>query len=104
MELTQVEALADLISAETKKQKDKAVKQIKGELSNRYNIWRQSLITMRARIEAHLDFMDETDVQDHNESLDVSKEIKREFLVLKYKNDEFVRTESLILLYKSLIL
>ena len=76
MELTQVEALADLISAETKKQKDQAVKQIKGELSNRYNIWRQSLITMRARIEANLDFVDETDVQDHNESLDVSKEIK----------------------------
>ena len=76
MKLTQVEALGDLISAETKKQKDQAITQIKGELSDRYNRWRKVLITIRAKIEAHLDFVEETDVEDNLESLNISKEIK----------------------------
>ena len=76
MELTQVEALGDLIVAETKKQKDQAVKQIKGELSDRYNRWRKGLIIMRAKIEAHLDFVDEADVEANLDSLNISKEIR----------------------------
>ncbi|QTP62617.1 tRNA uridine-5-carboxymethylaminomethyl(34) synthesis GTPase MnmE [Wolbachia endosymbiont of Ceratosolen solmsi] len=55
-DLTQIEGIADLIDAETKMQAKQAIKQISGELERLYSNWRQRLITIQSKIEAHIDF------------------------------------------------
>lgn len=62
MDLTEVEGLADLISAETEVQRQQAFRQMKGDLGRLYEGWRKRLIHMRAMIEADFDFADEEDV------------------------------------------
>lgn len=64
MDLTSVEGLADLISAETDSQRRQALRQGEGRLAGIYDGWRQRLIQARAMIEAELDFADEDDVPD----------------------------------------
>lgn len=62
LDLTAVEGLADLVAAETDVQLRQAVGQAGGELARRAERWRQTLIALRAEIEARLDFADEGDV------------------------------------------
>jgi tRNA modification GTPase len=62
LDLTETEALADLISAETEAQRRLAVLNAEGAQSKLYAGWRQRLIHARAMIEAELDFADESDV------------------------------------------
>ncbi len=62
MDLTSVEGLADLISAETESQRRQALRQGEGRLGSIYGGWRNRLIAARAMIEAELDFSDEDDV------------------------------------------
>ncbi len=62
LDLTETEALADLISAETEAQRRLAVLNADGAQSKLYSAWRQRLIHARAMIEAELDFADESDV------------------------------------------
>ncbi len=62
LDLTETEALADLISAETEAQRRLAVLNADGAQSTLYSAWRQRLIHARAMIEAELDFADESDV------------------------------------------
>lgn len=62
MDLTQVEGLADLISAETEAQRRQALRQADGALGQLYDAWRERLIRARALLEAELDFPDEEDV------------------------------------------
>lgn len=62
MDLTEVEGLGDLISAETENQRKQAVRQMGGALGRLYEDWRKRLIQMRAMIEADFDFADEEDV------------------------------------------
>lgn len=68
MDLTEVEGLADLIAAETEIQLRQAVGQAigvgGGALAKRAEAWRESLIILRAEMEARLDFSDEGDVAD----------------------------------------
>ncbi len=59
MDLLEVEALADLIHAQTDFQRKQALSQLKGEPSKIYNAWREKLIQSLAWYEAHLDFSDE---------------------------------------------
>ncbi|MEL7165669.1 MAG: tRNA uridine-5-carboxymethylaminomethyl(34) synthesis GTPase MnmE, partial [Pseudomonadota bacterium] len=59
MDLTQVEALGDLISAETEAQRIQAMRGYEGELSDRIAGWRADLIRAAALIEATIDFADE---------------------------------------------
>lgn len=61
-DLTETEALADLISAETEAQRRMAVLNADGAQSKLYSAWRQRLTHARAMIEAELDFADESDV------------------------------------------
>lgn len=61
-DLTETEALADLISAETEAQRRLAVLNADGAQSKLYTSWRQRFIHARAMIEAELDFADESDV------------------------------------------
>ena len=41
MGLTEVEALSDLIAAETREQRKQSLRQLSGELSNKYEAWRK---------------------------------------------------------------
>ena len=59
LDLTQAEAIADLVDAETEAQRRQALGQLEGELSARYEVWRKRLIQALARLEAAVDFPDE---------------------------------------------
>lgn len=59
LDLTQAEALADLIDAETDAQRKQALGQYEGALSDLYEGWRTRLIKACALSEAILDFPDE---------------------------------------------
>jgi tRNA modification GTPase len=59
VDLTEAEAIADLIDAETKWQKTQALSQMEGGLSDLYEGWRERLIESQAYIEADIDFSDE---------------------------------------------
>ena len=63
MDLTEAEAVADLIDAETKLQKEQALIQMGGALSDLYNDWATRLTKALAYIETIIDFPDE-DVPD----------------------------------------
>jgi tRNA modification GTPase len=59
MDLTQAEALADLVTAETTAQLKQANRQASGGLGKQAEAWRASLIRASAMLEAALDFPDE---------------------------------------------
>lgn len=62
LDLTQVEGLADLLEAETEVQRRQALAQASGALRRAAAGWAEQLTSLRARIEAQLDFADEGDV------------------------------------------
>tara|TARA_B100000686_G_scaffold339008_1_gene412374 strand:- start:34 stop:1374 length:1341 start_codon:yes stop_codon:yes gene_type:complete len=64
MDLTKVEALADLVEADTDMQRRQALRQFKGGLIKRLDVWREQLIKVLAYIEAWIDFPDEDLPQD----------------------------------------
>jgi tRNA modification GTPase len=59
LDLTEAEAVADLIHAETALQRDQALAQLGGSLKDLYEGWRKTLVHACAYLEAHLDFPDE---------------------------------------------
>ena len=59
MDLTQAEAVADLIAAETALQREQALAQYDGALRRLYESWAEQLTRMVALSEAYLDFPDE---------------------------------------------
>jgi len=63
LDLTQAEAVADLVAAETTAQRRQALRQLDGALGALYEDWRQRLLSLLARAEAEIDFPDE-DVPD----------------------------------------
>ncbi len=62
--LTEVEALSDLIQAETRAQRVQALRQLSGELGRLYEDWRKELIGMLARVEAVIDFADDERIEE----------------------------------------
>jgi tRNA modification GTPase len=62
LDLTAVEGLADLVSAETQAQRRQAVGQLQGLLRDQAEVWRARLIKALALVEAGIDFSDEADV------------------------------------------
>ena len=62
LDLTQVEALGDLIYAETEAQRRQAFQQLRGLLGDRAEAWRTRAIEALAQVEAAIDFADEGDV------------------------------------------
>jgi tRNA modification GTPase len=62
LDLTKVEALADLIYAETEAQRRQAFRQLAGLLGDRAEAWRTRLVEALALVEAGIDFSDEADV------------------------------------------
>ncbi len=63
-DLTQAEALADLIDAETQSQQRQALRQMGGALKELYDDWRHRLVQSLAHLEAVIDFPDEDLPQD----------------------------------------
>jgi len=59
LELSQAEAIADLVDAETAAQRRQALDQLGGALARRYNAWREHLLEALAWLEAEIDFPDE---------------------------------------------
>lgn len=59
LDLTQAEAIADLVEAETKAQRRQALRQMDGELSRLTEGWRTRLVAALAHLEAVIDFSDE---------------------------------------------
>jgi tRNA modification GTPase len=62
LDLTAVEGLADLVTAETEAQRRQALGQLRGLLGDRAEVWRERLIEALALVEAGIDFSDEGDV------------------------------------------
>jgi len=62
VDLTESEALADLISSETEAQRRLAVSNASGAQSGLYAEWRRRIVHAMAMIEAELDFSDEADI------------------------------------------
>lgn len=62
LDLTETEALADLINAETEAQRRFAVQNASGAQRDLYLAWRERLTHARAMVEADIDFSDEEDV------------------------------------------
>lgn len=59
LDLTQAEALADLVDAETRAQAKQALRQMGGALKELYNDWRYRLVQALAHLETVIDFPDE---------------------------------------------
>jgi tRNA modification GTPase len=62
LDLTEAEALDDLIHADTDRQRRQALRQLKGMLGERSHHWRAQIIDASALIAAGIDFSDEGDV------------------------------------------
>src|SRR4051795_4153795 len=62
LDLTEAEALDDLIHADTERQRRQALRQLKGLLGDKARRWGQHIIEASALIEAGIDFSDEGDV------------------------------------------
>jgi tRNA modification GTPase len=62
LDLTEAEALDDLIHADTDRQRRQALRQLQGLLGDRARDWRKRIIEASALIEAGIDFSDEGDV------------------------------------------
>ena len=59
LDLTEAEAIADLVAAETDQQRRQALKQMDGALSRLYEDWRSQGVRALAHLEAAIDFPDE---------------------------------------------
>ena len=59
LDLTQVEALADAVRAETEAQRIQAVRQMEGEMGRLIEAWRAQVLAALAHVEAAIDFADE---------------------------------------------
>lgn len=59
MDLTAVEAIADLVDAETATQRRQALNQMGGALAQQYDGWRERLVKALAFAEANIDFSEE---------------------------------------------
>jgi tRNA modification GTPase len=79
LDLVQVEALADVLSADTQTQVQQALNQLDGRVSKIYDDWRTQLISGLAHAEAVIDFGDDEHLGDYDdEYLGGDDEIRNE--------------------------
>lgn len=84
MDLTAIEAMGDLINAQTELQHNQALSQMDGSLNKLYLSWRKSLIELVAYLEADIDFAEE-DIPD-----DVLKNINKKIEKLLVEMNEHI--------------
>jgi tRNA modification GTPase len=82
LDLTQAEAVADLIDAETEAQRRQALRVYEGAAGIELGAWREKLVGMMAALEASIDFADEGDVPN-----DVAKGLDRDISILLARID-----------------
>ena len=77
MDLTEAEAVADLIAAQTKAEKDLALCQLRGGISNELAALRERLLTFTSLVELELDFADHEELEfaDRSELFVLAQEI-----------------------------
>ena len=77
MDLTEAEAVADLIASQTKAEKDLALSQLRGGISNELAALRERLLTFTSLIELELDFADHEELEfaDRQQLFDLAQEI-----------------------------
>jgi tRNA modification GTPase len=94
MELSQAEAVADLIHAKSKKALDAAHQQLEGQLGKHIKQFRQQIIDATAMVELELDFVDEdVDFADKEELGRLLKELDEEIddLLATYETGRLVK-------------
>jgi len=95
LDLTETEGLADLIDADTSAQRDQALRQMGGKLSEVYEDWRRDIIKAQSLIEAEIDFSDEEDVLPEaiSAATDLVKTLKTEISahLSRQKSGEIIR-------------
>jgi len=64
MDLSAVEGLADLLAAETERQRKEALRRADGALARRLDDWTRQLVAIAARIEAEIDYDGEVELDD----------------------------------------
>ena len=77
MDLTEAEAVADLIAAQTKAEKDLALAQLRGGISSELANLRERLLTITSLIELELDFADHEELEfaDRSQLHELAREI-----------------------------
>ena len=95
IDLTQAEAVIDIINSRTEKSLEIATSQIKGDLKNRIEFMRHSLIDILTQVEAAIDFPEDVgdliDVESVNQILDKSVIDELSDMVAQYENAHFLR-------------
>ena len=84
MDLTQAEAVADLIAAQSKAEKDLALSQLRGSVSNELAALRERLLHFTSLVELELDFADHEELEfaDRSELTHLSTEIEQKLAAL----------------------
>ncbi len=84
MDLTQAEAVADLIAAQSKAEKDLALSQLRGSVSDELNRLRERLLHFTSLIELELDFADHEELEfaDRSELKALAQEIEQKLAAL----------------------
>lgn len=95
MDLTQAEAVADLIAAQSKAEKDLALSQLRGSVSDELAALRERLLHFTSLIELELDFADHEELEfaDRTELADLADEIehKLQSLLASFKTGNAIR-------------
>ena len=84
MDLTQAEAVADLIAAQSKAEKDLALSHLRGSVSNELGVLRERLLHFTSLIELELDFADHEELEfaDRTELTALATEIETKLAAL----------------------
>jgi tRNA modification GTPase len=84
MDLAQAEAVADLIAAQSKAEKDLALSQLRGAVSNELGVLRERLLHFTSLVELELDFADHEELEfaDRSELMNLSDEIEQKLHAL----------------------
>ena len=95
MDLTEAEAVADLIAAQTKAEKDLALSQLRGGISNELATLRERLLTITSLIELELDFADHEELEfaDRSQLNELAQEIDTKIgrLVASFKTGNAIK-------------
>ena len=86
MDLSQAEAVADLIASTNKATHDMALSQLKGHFSNELSLLREKLLKMNSLLELELDFSDHEELEfaDRSELKALAEEIERKVSALSH--------------------
>jgi tRNA modification GTPase len=95
MDLTQAEAVADLIAAQSKAEKDLALSQLRGAVSNELAALRERLLHFTSLVELELDFADHEELEfaDRGELKDLANEIETKLanLIASFRTGNAIR-------------